>query len=191
MGRVPKGVIRFLTREEAARLIEELPEHLADIAEFSLLTGLRKSNVVGLQWSRVDLVRRMAFIESIDSKNSDAFPVPLSMEAMEVIRRQIGQHDTHLFTYKGRPVNQVNTKAFRAALKRAGIENFRWHDLRHTWASWHLQGGTSEAALKAMGAWKSDEMVRRYAHLGGDHLLEHADNIRFRPEPTKKIHLVK
>ena len=56
----PTRRIRFLTREEAQRLLAELPEHLADMAAFSLATGLRASNVTGLQWSQVDVVRRLA-----------------------------------------------------------------------------------------------------------------------------------
>ena len=51
------------------------------------------------------------------------------------------------------------------ALERARIENFRWHDLRHTWASWHVQKGTPLVALQELGGWESAQMVRRYAHL--------------------------
>jgi integrase len=52
----------------------------------------------------------------------------------------------------------------------AGIDNFRWHDLRHTWASWHVQAGTSSQELMELGGWSCMEMVLRYAHLGGEHL---------------------
>jgi integrase len=71
----------------------------------------------------------------------------------------------------------VNTKAWKAALKRAGIENFRWHDLRHTWASWHAQAGTPLHVLQELGGWETTEMVRRYAHLGGDQLAEYAERL--------------
>lgn len=60
---------------------------------------------------------------------------------------------------------QVNAKAWRAALKRVGIQNFRWHDLRHTWTSWHVQAGTPLHVLHELGAWECVEMVRKYAHL--------------------------
>jgi integrase len=56
---------------------------------------------------------------------------------------QIGKHLEFVFTYKGKSIKQCNTAGWRKALKRAGIENFRWHDLRHTWAFWHVQNGTS------------------------------------------------
>lgn len=73
------------------------------------------------------------------------------------------------------PIKQVATKAWKKALKRAGIENFRWHDLRHTWASWHVQQGTPLHVLQELGGWESAEMARRYAHLHSDHLAEYAD----------------
>lgn len=67
--------------------------------------------------------------------------------------------------------------AWRAALRRAGIEDFRFHDLRHTWASWLVQAGTPISVLQEMGGWESIEMVRRYAHLAPNHLTEHAKHI--------------
>ncbi|MCP4042018.1 MAG: tyrosine-type recombinase/integrase, partial [Gammaproteobacteria bacterium] len=71
-----------------------------------------------------------------------SIPVPLNADAVLVLRRQVGKNCTRVFTYKGRPVTRANNHAWRKALVRAGIKNFRWHDLRHTWASWHVQQGT-------------------------------------------------
>ena len=78
---------------------------------------------------------------------------------------------------RGKRITQVSTKAWYAALKEAGIEDFRWHDLRHTWASWHVQAGTPLFALQEMGGWSSAEMVRRYAHLAADHLSPYAEKL--------------
>lgn len=91
--------------------------------------------------------------------------------------RQVGKHPVRVFTYNGKPVARANTLAWRQALKRAGIEDFRWHDLRHTWASWLVQHGTPLYVVQEMGAWKSEGMVRRYAHLAPAHLAEHAEVI--------------
>ena len=169
--------MRFLTREEAQRLLAELPAHLADMAAFSLATGLRRANVTGLQWSQVDLVRRLAWIHPDQAKARKAIAVPLNAEAVVMIQKQIGKHATHVFSFKGKPVTQVSTKAWYQALKRAGIADFRWHDLRHTWASWHVQQGTPLHVLQELGGWESAEMVRRYAHLTADHLAPYADRL--------------
>jgi integrase len=70
------------------------------------------------------------------------------------------------------------TKAWKSALRRAGIQDFRWHDLRHTWASWHVQRGTPLHVLQELGGeWESVEMVRRYARLSGEHLAEYVSSV--------------
>lgn len=171
----PTRRVRWLTRNEADRVMAELPEHLADMVRFSLETGLRRNNVTGLEWSQVDLARRMAWIHPDQAKARKAIPVPLSSVAVAVIRKQIGKHQAKVFSYKGKPVYQVNTKAWHKALKRVGIENFRWHDLRHTWASWHIQDGTPVHILQELGGWSGPEMVQRYAHLSSEHLAQWVD----------------
>jgi integrase len=103
--------------------------------------------------------------------------VRLSKAAMVILREQSGKHPVSVFTYQGKPVVQTNTKAWRCALKRAGIAYFRWHDLRHTWASWHVQAGTPLHALQELGGWESVEMVRRYAHLSSEHLSGYVDRL--------------
>ena len=173
----PKRRIRWLTKEEAARLLKELPDHLAEMARFTLATGLRMSNVTGLHWKDLDMERKMAWVHPDQAKSRKAIGVPLNGDALAVLRRQIGKHQHSVFTYLGKPVGVTNKAGWRNALKRAGIDNFRWHDLRHTWASWHIQSGTPLHALQELGGWESVEMVRRYAHLGGQHLAEHADRI--------------
>ena len=173
----PTRRIRFLTRDEAQALLAVLPEHLADMAAFSLATGLRAANVTGLQWSQVDLARHLAWVHPDQAKARRAIAVPLNAHAVALVQKQIGKHVSHVFSYRGKPIVQVSTKAWYAALERAGIENFRWHDLRHTWASWHVQSGTPLFALQEMGGWESPEMVRRYAHLAADHLSPYAERL--------------
>jgi len=168
----PRRRIRWLTPDEAGRLLAELPEHLKEMVIFSLATGLRQANVALLRWNQVDLQRGVAWIHPDQAKARKAIGVPLNETAVGVIRRQIGRHPIYVFTYKNRPVRQTNTKAWKKALDRAGIQDFRWHDLRHTWASWHVQSGTSLSRLQEMGGWESVEMVRRYAHIAPEHLAE-------------------
>jgi integrase len=176
--RVPKvrmfkqseGRVRSLTRAEFARLMGELPEHLADMACFSVATGLRQSNVTRLQWRQISMERRHLWIAADQHKNGRAHAVPLNEAAMSVLVKRQGDHLTHVFTYEGQPVGQVNTKAWRAALKRAGIEDFRWHDLRHTFATWHREAGTPTHELQRLGGWKTQSMVERYAHVAPEGL---------------------
>ena len=92
-----------------------------------------------------------------------------------MLQQQTGKHRTRVFTFRGKPINQANTKAWKGALKRAEIENFRWHDLRHTWASWLMQSGTPLNVVQEMGAWESEGMVRRAAHLAPAQLAQHAE----------------
>jgi integrase len=94
-----------------------------------------------------------------------------------IVLQQVGTHPTHVFSYKGTPITQVSTKAWYAALERAGIDNFRWHDLRPTWASWHVQNGTPLFALQELGGWESAEMVRCYARLAAEHLAPYAERL--------------
>jgi integrase len=124
----------------------------------------------------VDLARRTAWIHPDQAKSRKAIAVPLSVAAVAVIREQLGKHVTHVFSYKGNAVTQVNTKTWHNTLKKVGITEFRWHDLRHTWASWHVQSGTPLHVLQELGAWESVEMVRKYAHLSSDHLTQYVDH---------------
>lgn len=173
----PRRRVRWLKREEAARVIAELPPHLADLAALSLATGLRQRNASFLTWAQVDMVRGMAWIHADESKSGKAITVPLNEEALRVLRRRQGQDSKYVVTYQGHPVARTSTKAWYKALERAGVEDFRWHDLRHTWASWHVQAGTSLAELQQLGGWSCLEMVLRYAHLGGEHLKAAARRI--------------
>lgn len=102
-------------------------------------------------------------VHADQAKARKALPVPLNAEAVVLIRRWLGKHPTHVFSFRGKPITQVSTKAWYAALECAGITDFRWHDLRHTWASWHVQNGTPLYALQEMGGWASTETVRCYA----------------------------
>ena len=121
--------------------------------------------------------RRVAWIHPDQAKARKAIAVPLNEEAVNVIRRQIGKHHSRVFTYRSRPVKSITNKTWKKALRQAGIENFRWHDLRHTWASWHVQAGTPIYELQELGGWQSVEMVRRYAHLAPEHLAQAAARI--------------
>jgi integrase len=144
----PRRRVRFLRREEADRLIEALPTHMKPIVEFALATGCRSGEILGLEWSRVDLDRKVAWLDHGTTKSGDGRGIPLNADA----------------------VAALEATAWDKAKQRAGIEDFRFHDLRHTWASWHVQSGTSLPELMELGGWKSYEMVLRYAHVAPEKL---------------------
>ena len=169
--------VRWLTPEDATRLMKELPEHLAVLMAFTLCTGLRQRNCSYLRWDQVDLERGTAWIFADQIKNKRNLAVPLNAQARKILVSQQGKHGTWCFPYQGSPVDRCSTKAWEKAKERAGIENFRWHDLRHTWASWHVQGGTTLHELQELGGWSSFLMVQRYAHLSSDHLKNAASRI--------------
>jgi len=169
--------IRWITRQEVERLCVELPVHLEAMVRFSLATGLRESNVTRLEWSQVDMQRKVAWIHPDQAKAEKAIGIPLNAEAMHAIQMQIGIHECYVFSFKGRAVLKAGTNAWKKALGRAGIPAFRWHDLRHTWASWHVQAGTPLNVLQELGGWSDYSMVLRYAHLAPEHLAEYANNI--------------
>jgi len=86
------------------------------------------------------------------------------------LQRKLGKHPTNVFAYLGISLKVANIRAWGLALKRAGITDFRWHDLRHTWATWQRQAGTPTHELQRLGGWRTGAMVERYAHLAPDHL---------------------
>jgi len=167
---------RWLTREEADRLIRLCPDHLAAVVRFALATGCRAREILGLEWNRVDLQRKTAWINQ--TKNGTPRGVPLNRDAVTVLRDQIGKHSRFCFTYRGEPIKRnISNHAWFTALSKAGLEDFRFHDLRHTWASWHRQSGTSCDELKDLGGWKTRSMVDRYAKFATEHLAVAAPRI--------------
>lgn len=182
--------IRWIEIDEAQRLIAECPEPLKSVVKFALATGLRRSNILNLEWQQIDMQRRVAWINPEESKSGRAIGVALNDTACTVLRGQIGKHNRFVFvhttsctrpdgslTAEIRKMRVDSNKAWKSALLRAGIENFRFHDLRHTWASWLIQSGVPLSVLQEMGGWESIEMVRRYAHLAPSHLTQHAAQI--------------
>jgi len=108
--------------------------------------------------------------------------LPLNDETIEIINRlpRIGDFP---FTANGEFTSSINRHDFANALKKSGIADFRFHDLRHTWASWHVQNRTPLMALKEMGGWETLEMVNKYAHLSGEHLSKFSGIVTFLAQP--------
>lgn len=175
----------WITHEQWERLRAELPAHMRPMAEFAVSTGLRQANVLGLTWSRVDIKRKVVWVEAEDTKADAAISVPLSKEAIHVLETQKDQHPEFVFTFRGKPIKEIKT-AWQAASLRAGVGRvvdgrylgFTWHGLRHTWATWHCQNGTPLEVLQKLGGWSDLRMVMNYAHHSPGHLASFADNTR-------------
>jgi integrase len=170
---------RFITHAQFDTLAGHLPPHLSRMARFAVATGLRWSNVSRLTWEMVDLERSVAYVPGGETKNRKPIPVPLSGQARDALLD--GRRDDHVEGYCFRdhlgrgPVGSPKT-AWGKAVKRAGLQGFRFHDLRHTWAAWHTMNGTPPIVLKTLGGWSSMTMVERYAALNPGHLAQWADN---------------
>ena len=124
--------------------------------------------------------------------------VPLNRDAVAVLEAERGKHPVICFTYRKEPIAWELTIRLGNATREAVITDFRFHDLRHTCASWHRQAGTSCDELKDLGGWKSRVMVDRYAKFATEHLTAAAQRIergrdrnvinlsRFRHVPSKR-----
>lgn len=165
----------FLSPEEWQRLRAELPEHLQDMADFAIATGLRWSNVALMEWERVSIPNKLCWIPGPAAKGRKPIAVPLSDAALEVLERVSEVDPVFVFTYNGTPIGSPKT-AFNKAKVRAGLPRITWHRLRHTWASWHAQAGTPMEVLQQLGGWASKDMLDRYAHLSPSYLAQYANN---------------
>lgn len=172
---------RHLTHDQAQALLAclntERRQHLHDMVLFSLATGARESNVTGLRWNRINLAQKYAYVRAEGFKGKRSYRMPLNSTALSVLESRAGLHKTHVFSYRGNPVRHANRDGFQAARKEAGLDWLRWHDLRHTWASWHVMAGTPLRVLKELGGWKTLDMVMRYAHLAPDFADKYAENV--------------
>ncbi len=171
-----KKRVRYLDPEEIRAMMTEMPEHLQPVVAFALLTGLRASNILNLTWDQVNFQRNIITFDGDQMKNGQVHTVQLSEMAKHVLISQFGKHKKWVFTYKGEHMTRIN-RAFTNALKRAGITNYRFHDNRHTWASLLVQSGVSLYELQEMGAWQSEAMVKRYAHLSNGKLRDNANRL--------------
>jgi integrase len=147
---------RFLTPEQAADVISRLPRHIQQMVEWSLLTGCRLNETETLVWDQVHEDQRTAYVEA---KGGGLTPVELNDEAL-VLLAEIGRKPD------GTPVfNSTNRrKHWEAAVSAAGIEDFHWHDLRHTHATWLGQSGASLAVIKEALRHSTIQSTMRYAH---------------------------
>ena len=182
---IEKAAREGATREQIVALLAALRPHQRALAILACATGMRRGEVTKLQRAHVDLKRAAAFIPASNAKNKTARAVPLNADAIAILREWIEapkHHPEFVFSFRGRaPIKQVSTRAWRRICASVGLPGFRFHDLRHTWASWQVMGGTPLPAVMELGGWKSLQMVMTYKHLSPGYLEQYADRSLIAP----------
>jgi integrase len=132
-----------------------------------------------LTWDRVDLPGKRAWIPRTQMKAGRTFGFHLSDAAVVVLKecRRLNPDGDRVFQWEERGIDNFHTKAFKKAVAAAKVGPFRWHDLRHTGASWAVQAGVTLPELMAMGDWKSYRMVLRYSHLAPSNTVSAAEKV--------------
>ncbi len=173
------GVVRWLRLVEADALISAAAIHLKPLLMALFYTGARIGELLWLDWKHIDLGRNHLTIPR--SKNGEARGIPLHPRVVAALAN-LSHRDGEVFrTDDGKPYSRPRrvsdssagsriSTAFQSACRRAGIEKFRVHDCRHTWATWHYAANRDLGALMKLGGWKSVKMVLRYAHVNVDEL---------------------
>lgn len=179
----PDKRVRWEPQPVIAKLIEAMTlEWLRDASLVALMTGMREDELMSLKPIHVDLAQRSLHVIAEEAKSGYARAVPLNDDAFAVIERRLKSAKEFVFERPSRDgvvrkIIQVDARCLKRACKAVGIHDFHFHDLRHTWASWHVQRGTPLMVLKELGGWETLEMVQRYAHLAPSHLAHHAETV--------------
>lgn len=176
MFKEPPGRLRYLQPEEITALLNECSTHLRSIVLTALNTGMRLSEILNLRWSSVNLRMRTITVEN--SKNNERRIIPVNSTLHQELKK-LSLHKQGDYVYcskRGQPFTNIR-KGFVAACKRAGITDFRFHDLRHTFASYLVMSGANLRAVQELLGHKEISMTMRYSHLSPGHLQEAVANL--------------
>jgi integrase len=176
--RVAANVRRLRRGEPLLPLLKNFGDHLTPAVLFSINTGLRRGELFKLQWSSVDFDRRLITVEGRNAKSRQTRHIPLNDEALSLLRRWREQrpYEPRVFAVA---TNYKN--GWKALLKRAGITNFRWHDMRHHFASRLVQRGVPLNTVRDLLGHSTVQMSLRYAHLAPDQRREAVAKLNEKP----------
>ena len=172
----PRGRVRFLDDDERKRLLIACKEirggdNLYLLVVLALSTGARHGELINLRWRDVDIARKVIVLH--DTKNKERRVLPLTHHALELIKDHNEERDVAselVFPAPRKPHQPWSSRAaWEAALVKAKIEDFRFHDLRHSAASYLAMNGASLAEIAEVLGHKTLAMVKRYAHLSEAH----------------------
>jgi integrase len=164
--------LRYLSKEESQRLIDACAPHLRPIVITALHTGMRKGEILSLTWDQVDMTNNLILLE--DTKNGRRREIPINETLIETLRKIIRRVDVPYVFYDpttGKPYQDVK-RSFTSACRRAKITNFRFHDLRHTFASHLVMLGVNLATVRELLGHTTTTMTMRYAHLSQAHISD-------------------
>lgn len=153
---------RTLEPEEYKRLLEHGCLHLRNIIQVAYVTGMRRGEILGLRWDQVDFKNRMIVLGAADTKTQEKREVPLDDELIELLQRipkVIGC--PNVFTFRGKPILDVKS-AFYLAMRKAGISDFRFHDLRHCAITNLRKAGVSDSVIMSISGHKTHAVFRKY-----------------------------
>jgi integrase len=181
--------MRYLGEEEIDLLLSVCPLYLRDIVEFDINTGLRKGELFSLKWNDIDLHNKLLTVKN--TKNYEDRVVPLNDIALNVLCRIPRQlRSEYVFTTpsteQGSQITDIK-KSFKTALQKAGIKDFRFHDLRHTFASHLVMAGVDLTTVKELLGHKDIKMTLRYAHLSPNHRKRGVDMLCKRYQTATKV----
>lgn len=171
-----RGRVRFLSDEERVRLLKSCKEsrnhYLYPVVVLALSTGMRQGEIMGLTWDDMDLNRGRAILH--ETKNNERRGVVITGHALEMLKElaKVRRIDSNfLFPSNGnRSQKPIDLRApWEAALRKAEVEDFKFHDLRHSAASYLAMNGASLAEIAEVLGHKTLQMVKRYAHLSEGH----------------------
>src|SRR5712692_2295715 len=154
----------MVTLEEERKLLGAAAPHLRLIIITALHTGMRRGEILGQRWEHVDFTRRLLYVTKSKTPGGEAREIPLTQRLFDLLEEQ-RQAEGLIFTFKGRPIHKIKT-AWKAAIRRAGLRYFRFHDLRHTFNTRLMEAGVMQEVRKALMGHSSGQTVHStYTHV--------------------------
>jgi len=173
--RVNNVLVRYLTPDQEATLLSHLPEKYRPVVVTALNTGLRQGELLRLTWADVDW--NVGVLTIHETKAGERRRVPMNSTVVGLLSDLKGAPQANtcerIFPFDARYVRRT----FEEAVKAAGLAPFRFHDLRHTFASRLAMQGANDRTLMALGGWRSPAMLSRYAHLSPTHLWKAVEGL--------------
>jgi integrase len=182
--------LRFLSKAECQELVNACGSHLKPIVITALNTGMRKSEILNLTWEQVDL--KHGFILLDRTKNGERREIPINNTlrgTLQGVTRRLDVPYVFFDPKTGKSYREVK-KSFKTALRKAKITDFKFHDLRHTFASHLVMAGVDITTVKELLGHKSLTMTLRYAHLAPSHKVRAVDMLDKTFNRVSTAHLV-